>query len=86
MYIWVAFGLEGGNQSSGAGWWPKRKCWRCVCVFLASGYEWVTVMHEIPISSAQSMTSYFHTLGLSNTTPLVPLAGAVTHEKAPTSL
>ena len=24
----------------------------CVCVFLASGYEWVTVMHEIPISSA----------------------------------
>jgi len=30
----------------------------CVCVFLASGYEWVTVMHEIPISSAQSMTSF----------------------------
>jgi hypothetical protein len=29
----------------------------CVCVFLASGYEWVTVMHEIPISSAQTMTS-----------------------------
>ena len=56
-----------------------------VCVFLASGYEWVTVMHEIPISSAQSMTSYFHTLGLSSTTPLVPLAGAVTHEKVPTS-
>ncbi len=24
----------------------------CVCVFLASGYNWVTVMHEIPISSA----------------------------------
>jgi hypothetical protein len=24
-----------------------------VCVFLASGYGWVTVMHEIPISSAQ---------------------------------
>ncbi len=23
-----------------------------VCVFLASGYKWVTVMHEIPISSA----------------------------------
>ena len=20
LYIWVAFGLEGGNQSSGAGW------------------------------------------------------------------
>jgi hypothetical protein len=56
-----------------------------VCVFLASGYEWVTVMHEIPISSAQSMTSYFHILGLSSTTPLVPLAGAVTHEKVPTS-
>ncbi len=47
----------------------------CVCVFLASGYKWVTVMHEIPISSAQSMTSLFHTLGLSSTTPLVPLAG-----------
>ncbi len=44
----------------------------CVYVFLASGYEWVTVMHEIPISSAQSMTSYSHTLGLSSTTPLVP--------------
>jgi hypothetical protein len=29
----------------------------CVCVFLASGYEWVTVMHEILISSAQTMTS-----------------------------
>ncbi len=28
-----------------------------VCVFLASGYEWVAVMHEIPISSAQTMTS-----------------------------
>ncbi len=28
MYIWVAFGLEGGNQSSGAGWWLKKKCWR----------------------------------------------------------
>ncbi len=45
---------------------------KCVCVFLASSYEWVTVMHEIPISSSQSMTS-FHTLGLSSTTPLVPL-------------
>jgi hypothetical protein len=56
-----------------------------VCVFLASSYEWVTVMHELPISSAQSMTSYFHTLGLSSTTPLVPLAGAVTHEKVPIS-
>ncbi len=56
-----------------------------VCVFLTSGYEWVTVMHEIPISSAQSMTSYFHTLGLSSTAPLVPLAVAVTHEKVPTS-
>jgi hypothetical protein len=30
----------------------------CVCVFLASGYKWVAVMHEmIPISSAQTMTS-----------------------------
>ncbi len=56
-----------------------------MCVFLASGCEWVTIMHEIPISSAQSMTSYFHTLGLSNTAPLVPLAGAVTHEKVPKS-
>jgi hypothetical protein len=27
------------------------------CVFLASCYEWVTVMHEIPISSAQKKTS-----------------------------
>ncbi len=25
----------------------------CVCVFLASGYDWATVRHEIPISSAQ---------------------------------
>jgi hypothetical protein len=29
----------------------------CVCVFLASDYGWVTVMHEIPIFSAQSLTS-----------------------------
>jgi hypothetical protein len=29
----------------------------CVCVFLASGYGWVTVMHEIPISSAHPLTS-----------------------------
>ena len=28
LYIWVAFGLEGGNQSSGDKWWPKRKFWR----------------------------------------------------------
>jgi hypothetical protein len=28
----------------------------CVCVFLASGYIWVTVMHAIPISSAHTMT------------------------------
>jgi hypothetical protein len=28
-----------------------------LCVFLASSYQWVTVMHEIPISSAQSLTS-----------------------------
>jgi hypothetical protein len=48
----------------------------CVCV--VSGYEWVTVMHEIPISSAQSMTS-FHTLGLSSTTPLVPLERGLYH-------
>ncbi len=25
----------------------------CMYVFLASSYGWVTVMHEIPISSAQ---------------------------------
>jgi hypothetical protein len=42
-----------------------------VCVFLASGYNWVTVMHEIPISSAQTMAS-FYTLELSSTIPLVP--------------
>ncbi len=29
----------------------------CVCVFLASGYGWVTVIHETPISSAQPLTS-----------------------------
>ncbi len=29
----------------------------CVCVFLASGYRLVTVMHEIPISSAHLLTS-----------------------------
>jgi hypothetical protein len=34
-----------------------------VCVFLASGNEWVTVMHEIPISSAQTMTSFLATGG-----------------------
>ena len=28
VYIWVAFGLEGGNRSSGAGWRSKRKFWR----------------------------------------------------------
>ncbi len=28
-----------------------------VCVFLASSYGWVTVMHEIPIFSAQPLTS-----------------------------
>jgi hypothetical protein len=43
-----------------------------VCVFLASGYNWATVMHEISISSAQTMTS-FHALELSSTIPLVPL-------------
>ncbi len=42
-----------------------------VCVFLASGYNWVTVMHEIPISSAQTMTS-FHTLELSSTNSKCP--------------
>jgi hypothetical protein len=26
----------------------------CVCVFLASGFKWGAVMHEIPISSAPS--------------------------------
>ncbi len=29
----------------------------CVCVLLASGYRWVTVMHEIPVSSAHPLTS-----------------------------
>ncbi len=29
----------------------------CVCVFLASGYRWVTVMHEIPIYSAHPLMS-----------------------------
>jgi hypothetical protein len=48
------------------------------CVFLASGYSWVTVMHEIPISSAQTMTS-FHTLELSSTIPLVPLERGLFH-------
>jgi hypothetical protein len=33
----------------GSGW--------CVCVFLASGYGWGTVMHEIPISSSHPLTS-----------------------------
>ncbi len=56
-----------------------------MCVHLANGYKWVTVMPEIPISSAQLMTSLFHTLGLSCTTPLVPLAGVVSHEKVATS-
>jgi hypothetical protein len=28
-----------------------------VCVFLASGYGWVTVIHEIPISSAYPLMS-----------------------------
>ncbi len=32
----------------------------------------------------KSMTSYFHTLGLSSTAPLVPLLGDVAHEKVPT--
>jgi hypothetical protein len=51
---------------------------RCVFVFLASGYNWVTVMHEIPISSAQPTTS-FHTLDLSSTIPLVPLERGLYH-------
>ena len=49
-----------------------------MCVFLASSYKWVTVMHEVPISSAQLMTS-FHTLGLSSTTSLVPLERGLYH-------
>ncbi len=28
-----------------------------MCVFLASGYRWATVMHEIPISRAHMLTS-----------------------------
>jgi hypothetical protein len=55
----------------------------CVCVFLASGYGWVTVMHAIPISSAQLLTSLPYTLGLSSTTPLDPPGGLL--EKVPTS-
>jgi hypothetical protein len=51
---------------------------KCVCVFLAFSYDWVTVMHEIPISSAQTMTS-FHTLELSSTIPLVPLKRGLFH-------
>jgi hypothetical protein len=51
-----------------------------VCVFLASGYELVTVMHEIPISSAQTMTS-FHTLELSSTIPLVPPERGLYHRR-----
>jgi hypothetical protein len=83
-----SFAIEGNRSRTLQGCVGEEQGTRyleCVCVFLASGYEWVTVMHEIPISSAQSMTSYFHTLGLSSTAPLVPLAGAVTHEKVPTS-
>ncbi len=52
----------------------------CVCVFLASGYEWVTVMYEIPISSAQTMTSV-HTLELSSTIPLVPPEKGLYHRR-----
>jgi hypothetical protein len=33
-----------------------NKGWVMMCVFLASGYRWVTVMHEIPISSAHPLT------------------------------
>ncbi len=33
------------------------KAMEMVCVFLASGYGWVTVMHEIPISSAHPLMS-----------------------------
>jgi hypothetical protein len=52
---------------------------KCVCgFFLASGYNWVTVMHEIPVSSAQMMTS-FQTLELSSTIPLVPLKRGMFH-------
>ncbi len=35
----------------------KNDQFQHVCVFLASGYRWVTVMHEIPISSAHLLTS-----------------------------
>jgi hypothetical protein len=41
-------------------WWHRAfGLWLCVCVcvFLASGYGWVTVMHEIPISSAHPLMS-----------------------------
>jgi hypothetical protein len=51
-----------------------------VCVFLASGYKWVTVMHEIPISSVQMMTS-FHTLELISTIPLVPPERGLYHRR-----
>ncbi len=44
MMLWVEGEEEEGERE-------------CVCVFLASGYRWVTVMHEIPISSAHPLTS-----------------------------
>jgi hypothetical protein len=52
----------------------------CVCMFLASGYEMGTVMHEIPISSPPSWWHPFHALGLSSTTHLVPPRGGCSHE------
>jgi hypothetical protein len=35
----------------------KNRNGLCVCVFLAPGYGWGTVMHEIPISSSHPLTS-----------------------------
>jgi hypothetical protein len=47
---WLIVGDDGAAK------WEERGG-IVVCVFLASRYGWVTVMHEIPISSAQPLTS-----------------------------
>jgi hypothetical protein len=54
VYIWVAFGLEGGNRSSGDGWWPKRKFWRSgpnlPRGFIAKGISSMFRLSRLPIS------------------------------------